>query len=70
MSNQFISDVIPLPWGSTAIQEFPGPRNVFVVRSYLGLASYNNNFIEDFASTAKYISEFQLYSFQNLRNIL
>jgi len=40
-----------------AIQEFPEPKTVFEVRSFLGLASYYRCFIKDFASIAKPISD-------------
>jgi len=39
-----------------AIREFPEPTNVFEVRSFLGLSSYNRCFIKDFASIARPIS--------------
>jgi len=40
-----------------AIKEFPEPKNVFEVRSFLGLASYYRCFIKDFASIARPISD-------------
>jgi len=40
-----------------AIQEFPEPKNVFEVRSFLGLASYYRCFIKDFASIARPVSD-------------
>lgn len=39
-----------------AIQNFPAPKNIFEVRSFLGLASYYGCFIKDFASIARPIS--------------
>jgi len=40
-----------------AIQEFPEHKNVFEVRSFLGLASYYRCFIKDFASIARPVSD-------------
>jgi len=40
-----------------AIQEFPEPKNIFEVRSFLGLASYYRCFIKDFASIARPITD-------------
>jgi len=40
-----------------AIQEFPEPKNVFEVRSFLGLSSYYRCFIKDFASIARPVSD-------------
>jgi len=40
-----------------AIQEFPEPKNVFEVRSFLGLARYYRCFIKDFASIARPVSD-------------
>jgi len=45
------------PEKTKAIQEFPEPKNVFEVRSFLGLASYYRCFIKDFASIARPISD-------------
>jgi len=40
-----------------AIKEFPEPKTVFEVRSFLGLASYYRCFIKDFAAIARPISD-------------
>jgi len=40
-----------------AIQEYPEPKSVYSVRSFLGLASYYRVFIKDFASIARPISD-------------
>jgi len=40
-----------------AIKEFLEPKNVFEVRSFLGLARYYRCFIKDFASIARPISD-------------
>nr|AAA28600.1 reverse transcriptase endonuclease [Drosophila virilis] len=40
-----------------AIQEFPEPKNVYSVRSFLGLANYYRVFIKDFAAIARPISD-------------
>jgi len=40
-----------------AIKEFPEPKSVFEVRSFLGLASYYRCFIKDFAAIARPISD-------------
>jgi len=40
-----------------AFKEYPEPKSVFEIRSFLGLASYYRCFIKDFASIAKPISD-------------
>jgi len=40
-----------------AIQEYPEPKNVYSVRSFIGLASYYRVFIKDFAAIARPITD-------------
>jgi len=40
-----------------AIKEFPEPKSVFKVRSFLGVANYYRCFIKDFAAIARPISK-------------
>jgi len=40
-----------------AIKEFPEPKNVFEIRSLLGLASYYRCFIKDFAAIVRPVTD-------------
>ncbi|KAH8308499.1 hypothetical protein KR044_010063 [Drosophila immigrans] len=40
-----------------AIQHYPEPKNLYEVRSFLGLASYYRCFVKDFAAIAKPVSD-------------
>ncbi|GBG66114.1 hypothetical protein CBR_g55458 [Chara braunii] len=59
----FVSDTpegfSPLSDKIQAIQEWPEPRNVTDVRSFLGLASYYQRFIKGYSKTATHLTKLQ-----------
>jgi len=52
-----VIEIPPTQKKSGPLGNFPNPKTVFEVRSFLGLASYNRCFINDFAAIASPISD-------------
>jgi len=52
-----VIEIPPTQKKSGPLGNFPNPKTVFEVRSFLGLASYNRCFIKDFAAIASPISD-------------
>ncbi|GFQ82221.1 retrovirus-related Pol polyprotein from transposon 297 [Trichonephila clavata] len=56
---QFVSEegIMPNPKKARAVQNFPVPKNIRDVRSFLGLCSYYRRFIKDFCLKAQPLQE-------------